>query len=64
MGDQLTDQSSFSNRAHPMAQATYADVPLYGDDHAFPPYWDGLFELRMYFSGPNKVVHTPLTWWL
>lgn len=54
----LTDDSTFSNRAHPMAQATYADQALYGLDHAMPPYWHGLYELRMYFSAPDKEFST------
>ncbi|MGA2530741.1 MAG: hypothetical protein ABSG36_16490 [Acidimicrobiales bacterium] len=54
----LTDDAIFSNRAHPMAQATYADAALYGEDHAMPPYWDGLYELRLYFSGPNMEFDT------
>ncbi len=53
MGYQLTDQALFSNPAHPVAQATGADSALYYADHAFPPYWDGLYELRMYFSSPD-----------
>src|SRR5208282_4270522 len=54
----LTDDAEFSNPAHPMAQATYADVPLYGLDHAMPPYWHGLYQLRMYFSGPGEEFTT------
>ncbi len=54
-GYQLTDQAIFNHSNHPIAQATNADVPLYYADHSIPPYWDGLYELRMYFSSPNQV---------
>lgn len=54
-GYQLTDDAIFSNPAHPMAQATYADAPLIWPDQAMPPYWDGLYQLRMVFSAPNKT---------
>jgi len=53
-GYQLTASARFSNPAHPMAQATYVDAPLTWPDHAMPPYWDGLYQLRMFFSSPDK----------
>jgi len=53
-GYQLTDDAIFSNPAHPMAQATYADAPLIWPHYSMPPYWDGLYQLRMVVSGPNK----------
>jgi hypothetical protein len=56
-GRQLTAASSFTNRAHPMAQATYADDPLLFFVQAFPPRWDGLIQLRMYYGAPNMGVH-------
>lgn len=55
---QLTDDAGFSNPAHPMAQATYADNPLIWPDHSMPPYWDGLYQLRMIFTSPNKAPWT------
>lgn len=55
---QLTDDAAFSNPAHPMAQATYADSPLLWPDHSMPPYWDGMYQLRMVFSSPNEVPWT------
>jgi hypothetical protein len=53
-GYQLTDVSTFSNKAHPIAQATYADNWLLGVHHSLPPYWDGLYEVRMYFTAPGE----------
>ncbi|MGD1011235.1 MAG: hypothetical protein ABR925_01685 [Acidimicrobiales bacterium] len=57
-GYQLTDDATFSNRDHPMAQATYADAPLIWPDHSTPPYWDGLYQLRMVFSSPDEQAWT------
>lgn len=52
-GYQLNDDAIFSNRAHPIAQSTNADNPLLWPDQSMPPRWDGLYELRMYFTGVN-----------
>ena len=51
-GYQMTVAATFSNPKHPMAQATYADNPLASPNTAYPPYWDGLYEVRMYFTAP------------
>jgi len=56
-GDQLTGSSSFTNPAHPMAQATYADEPLIAFIGGYPPKWDGLIQLRMYYGGANLPNH-------
>jgi hypothetical protein len=56
-GRQLTSSSSFTNPAHPMSQATNGDDPLVFFTGAFPPRWDGLIELRLYFSGPDVAPH-------
>jgi hypothetical protein len=52
-GYPLNDDAIFSNRAHPIAQSTNADNPLLWPFQSMPPRWDGLYELRMYFTGPN-----------
>lgn len=57
-GYQLTEDSLFSNAEHPIAQATNADAPLLYADRSLPPQWDGLFELRMYFTGSGLPVET------
>ncbi len=57
-GYQLTDEALFSNPAHPIAQATYADAPLLWADRSYPAYWDGFLELRMYFSNPNESPYS------
>jgi len=56
-GRQLTAASSFSNPNHPMAQATYGDSPLLWFVQAFPPKWDGLVQLRLFFSGIELPLH-------
>jgi hypothetical protein len=55
-GYQLTGDSVFSNASHPVAQATYHDPPLEWPDHNYPPYWNGLYELRMFYSGVNLAT--------
>ena len=57
-GDQMTDTSLFSNPAHPVVQATYIDESLYPEVHRLPPRWEGLYELRMYFSSPDLQGYT------
>jgi hypothetical protein len=52
-GRMLTASSSFTNPAHPMAQATNGDSPLLWFVQAYPPKWDGLIQLRMFYSGVN-----------
>ena len=59
-GSLLTGASSFTNRQHPVDQATNADLPLLGFTQAFPPHWDGLVEMRMLFTAIDKQeVQTP-----
>src|SRR5579863_1068514 len=47
-GYQMTAASIFSNPKHPVVQATYADDPLSWPNYAYPPYWDGLYQVRMF----------------
>lgn len=57
-GFQMTASSSFTNALHPMAQATNGDPPLASFTGAYPPQWDGLVELRLYYSADNQPVHS------
>ena len=57
-GQQLTASSSFSNPVHPMAQATKGDPLLLYFIQAFPPRMNGLIQLRMYFTAPNKQPYS------
>jgi len=52
-GDSLTSGSVFTNPQHPMAKFTSADEPLIAFVGGYPPQWDGLIQLRMYFNGTN-----------
>jgi len=55
-GKQMTASAHYSNPAFPMAQATNAD-PALVDFTAIAPLWQGLVEVRMYFSNPDVQVH-------
>ena len=55
-GNPLTVEAQFSNANHPKAQATNADNPLLYEDRQFPPRWDNLYELRMFFTAPGQSV--------
>lgn len=57
-GEQVSGSSSYTNPSHPMAQATSKDPPLISVDGAFPPKWDGLYQLRIYFTGANLLPYT------
>ncbi len=57
-GYQMTDVSSFTPPTHPAAQSTNLDAPLLDPDRQLPPYWEGLYELRMYFTSPLKAPFT------
>ena len=52
-GGQLTGSSFYTNPMHPVAQSTETDQPLLSFVQSFPPKWDGLVQLRMYFSAPG-----------
>jgi hypothetical protein len=56
-GQQLSGSSLFSNPAHPMAEVTTGDKPIGDFAAAYPPQVDGLIQLRMYLSAPNKVQY-------
>lgn len=51
-GQQLTAASTYTNVAHPMAQATGEDIPLQSYLVAFPARWDGFVQLRLYLAAP------------
>jgi hypothetical protein len=52
-GDAMTAASTYTNVAHPMARATSGDISLATFLREFPPRWDGLLQLRLYYSAPN-----------
>ncbi|HEX3335919.1 MAG TPA: hypothetical protein VHS54_05610 [Jatrophihabitans sp.] len=57
-GKQLTAASKFTNTAHPMAQGTVLDPALVDFVSVFPPHWNGIVQLRMFFSAPDSAQHT------
>ena|SRR2546426_10427201 len=57
LGRQISASSFYSNGLHPMVQAADEDgAVLQQFVHDFPPGWDGLIELRMYLSVPDRSV--------
>ncbi len=57
-GEQLTASARYTNTAHPMAQATHADLSLADFVSTYPPKVDGLIELRLYLGGPNLPIYS------
>jgi hypothetical protein len=52
-GQALTASSYYTNVSVPIAQATERDYALSDFLNAYPPQWDRLLELRVYFSAPD-----------
>lgn len=57
-GKQLTAATIFTNSRHPMAKATAVDPAMVDFTAVFPPSWQGLVELRMYFGALGKPSHS------
>lgn len=57
-GYTLTNVATFSNAAHPAVQSTNIDLPLLDPDRQIPPVWDGLYQVRMFFTGLGRPVYT------
>ncbi len=57
-GYQLTDTAVFNDPQNPAAQATNVDVPLIGADQSYPPYWNGFYQVRMFFAAPKMSPWT------
>jgi hypothetical protein len=55
-GTQLTASSWYSNARHPMAQGTSLDYSLADYLSIYPAKWDGLVQLRLFVSAPNKQL--------
>jgi hypothetical protein len=58
-GEQLTAASTYSNHDHPMAEVTYGDVTLVQLASDYPPQWNGLLQLRLYFTVPGQAGASP-----
>ena len=55
-GEELTDNSRYTNAAHPMSAATGGDPALQHVVTDFPPKWDGLIQLRLYATAPGRPM--------
>lgn len=55
-GFQLTGGSIFSDSQHPLVAGTNLDPSLRDFMSAYPLRWDGLLQLRIYYTAPNRVV--------
>lgn len=53
-GSALTGVATFNNPQHPASQAITIDPPLFVFKQSLPPYWDGLYQVRMFFTSPLK----------
>jgi WxL interacting protein linking bacterial and host surfaces len=53
-GQALTASTNYTNPSVPMVQATNRDYALSDIINAFPPQWDRLLEVRIYFSAPGE----------
>ncbi|MBV9823189.1 MAG: hypothetical protein JO144_13200 [Actinobacteria bacterium] len=56
-GYQLTGSSSYAEDAHPLAAGTNLDPSLQDFLSAYPAKWDGLVQLRIYYTAPNRVPY-------
>ena len=56
--DQMTSSSPYTNPRYPMAAATVADFSLQDYIAEFPPRWNGLLQLRIYYGAPGKPTWT------
>jgi hypothetical protein len=56
-GQQVSGSSLYTNPVHPMAEVTTGDKPVGDFVAAYPPKWDGLVELRLYLTAPNKLLY-------
>ena len=57
-GYPMTGTSAFSSPTHPMAAFTTGDKRLFDMLQIYPARWDGYVQLRLFFSGTNRVALT------
>jgi hypothetical protein len=58
VGEQITASSFYTNAAHPMAVASQDDGAVLREFiRTSPPVWNGLIELRLYWTAPGETVH-------
>lgn len=56
-GEQMTGSSVYADSGHPMVSGTNLDPSLKDFVSGYPANWDGLVELRIYYTAPNKVPY-------
>lgn len=56
--DQMTSSSPYTNPRYPMAAASDVDFSLKDYIAEFPPMWNGLLQLRIYYGIPGKSTWT------
>ncbi len=57
-GDSMTSSSPYTNPRYPMAAASAEDFSLQDYINEFPPRWNGLLQLRIYYGIPQKSTWT------
>ena len=55
-GEQLTANAAYSDPNVPIAQATDRDIALSDYLNDYPPQWDRLIELRIFYGGPSGDI--------
>ncbi|HKT04263.1 MAG TPA: hypothetical protein VJT31_32460, partial [Rugosimonospora sp.] len=53
-GDKMTASTAYADPVHPTVTATATDFSLQDFLSEFPPQWDGLVQLRLYFGVPGR----------
>ena len=56
-GMQLTGSSIYADSNHPMVAGTDLDASIKDFVSDYPAKWDGLVELRIYYSAPNRIPY-------
>jgi len=57
-GAELTASSRYTNPKHPMVAATGGDDSLEDFIQAYPPAWDGYYQLRIYLGTQNAETYS------
>jgi hypothetical protein len=58
IGEQITESTFYTNPAHPMVQASEADGPVLKNLITGATLWNGLVQLRLFWSVPGEGAHT------
>jgi hypothetical protein len=58
IGEQITASTFYTNPAHPMVQASDGDGPVLKNLITGASLWEGLVQLRLFWSVPSEGAHT------